>query len=238
MAFGRIGSSPMSLIRFNPAAGVRIPATAKQSDSRPKHLTPTQLARLRENLKSEHDRLLVDFLVASGERVSEVMGLDWSDVNLVRRRVTVRQRLYRGLDAPKSETSRREIRISPRMAERLRELRESRGEVSDDDPVFTSPEGARLDYANVYKRVLKPAMLAAGIGHGAFHRLRHTCGTELRRRGATLEEIQLHLGHHDLGFTRRVYVHLDADDGPDPELLDDLAGCVARPRSILRVVSG
>lgn len=31
--------------------------------------------------------------------------------------------------------------------------------------------------------------------------------TQLRRRGATLEEVQLHLGHEDLSFTRRVYVH-------------------------------
>lgn len=61
--------------------------------------------------------------------------------------------------------------------------------------------------------------------HGAFHRFRHSCATQLRRRGASLEEIQLHMGHGDLSFTRRVYVHLDSSDGPDPELLDELAGC-------------
>jgi integrase len=92
-----------------------------------------------------------------------------------------------------------------------------------------------MSYANVYHRILKPAMLAAGIEHGGFHRLRHTTGTELRRRGATLEEIQLHLGHHDLGFTRRTYVHLDAEDGPDATLLDDLAGCA--PVAALRAVA-
>jgi integrase len=37
------------------------------------------------------------------------------------------------------------------------------------------------------------------------------------RRGRS--EIQLQLGHLDLAFTRRVYVHMDADDGPDPSLL-------------------
>ena len=72
-------------------------------------------------------------------------------------------------------------------------------------------------------------MLAAGIEHGAFHRLRHSCGTQLRRRGASLEEVQLHLGHEDLSFTRKVYVHLDVSDGPDSELLDDLAGCEPQP---------
>jgi integrase len=86
-----------------------------------------------------------------------------------------------------------------------------------------------LNYANAYNRMLKPAMRAARIEDGGFHRLRRTCGTELRRRGASLEEIQLHVGHHDMGFTRRVYVHLDAEDGPDPTLLDDLAGCAPAP---------
>src|SRR5438067_1230998 len=90
----------------------------------------------------------------------------------------------------------------------------------------------RLNYANAYNRMLKPAMRAAGIDDGAFHRLRHTCGTELRRRDASLEEIQLHLGHGDMGFTRRVYVHLDAEDGPDPTLLDDLSGCAPAPRRL------
>ena len=41
---------------------------------------------------------------------------------------------------------------------------------------------------------------------------------------------------HDLAFTRRVYVHLDADDGPDPSMLDDLAGC-APEASRLRLVA-
>jgi hypothetical protein len=44
-----------------------------------------------------------------------------------------------------------------------------------------------------------------------------------------LEEIQLHLGHEDLSFTRRVYVHMDATDGPDPALLDAVAGCDEPP---------
>lgn len=43
--------------------------------------------------------------------------------------------------------------------------------------------------------------------------------TEIQRRRAVL-----------------VYVHLDADDGPDPEMLDDLAGCAPAP-TLLRVAS-
>jgi integrase len=77
-----------------------------------------------------------------------------------------------------------------------------------------------------------PFMRAAGIEYGAFHRFRHTNGTELRKRGVPLDEIQLQLGHHDLAFTQRTYVHLDAEDGPDPTLLDDLAGCARSLRVV------
>jgi len=224
------------IVRFNAAAGVRIPASAKQADTtKAKALTSAELERLRAKLTTDHDRLLVDFLVATGLRVSEAMALNWSGVDIARCRVKVEARLYRGLDAPKSQTSRRVVKVSPAMAGRLRLLWESRGTPALHEPVFVSPDGCRLDYSNLHKRIA-PAMRAAGIEHGAFHRFRHTTGTELKRHGASLEQIQLHLGHHDLAFTQRVYVHLDAEeDGPDPAVLDDLAGCTQAP-PVLRVV--
>jgi integrase len=226
------------LLRFNPAAGVRIPAGARRPEPKRKDLTSAELERLRAKLPDDESRLLIDFLVATGLRVSEAIALDWSHVNLGRGRVRIERRLYRGMDAPKSETSRRTVKISERMAERLATLHRSRDEASGapDCPVFLSPRGSRWNYGNAYNRLLKPAMRAAGIEDGGFHRLRHTTGTELRRRGASLDAIQLHLGHHDMSFTRRVYVHLDAEDGPDVSVLDDVAGCGPAPRP-LRVVS-
>jgi integrase len=223
------------IIRSNPAAGVRIPSGARRADGRRKQLTPDELKRLREKLISEDDRLFVDFLVATGLRVSEALALDWRDLDLSTRRLRVTRRLYRGMDAPKSETSRRAVRLSEAMVARLDALHARRG-ASQAAPVFPSPRGSRMNYANAYNRILKPAMRTAGIEYGAFHRLRHTTGTELRRRGAALDEVQLHLGHHDLAFTRRVYVHTGDDDGPDPAILDDLTGCAPASQRRLRVV--
>lgn len=90
----------------------------------------------------------------------------------------------------------------------------------DSDPLFVSPRGERLDYANLYHRILKPAMRKAGIPWGGAHRLRHTSATHLIRKGASANQAQLWLGHHDPGFTARTYVHLDADDLPDPAIFD------------------
>jgi integrase len=54
----------------------------------------------------------------------------------------------------------------------------------------------------------------------AFHRFRHTCGTVMKRKGASDSQIQLWLGHHDPGFTARTYIHLDSRDLPGPTLFD------------------
>lgn len=93
-----------------------------------------------------------------------------------------------GMRAPFSEPPRR---AHQRMAQRLWELRKSREHATDEDPILTTKTGKRHNYGNLYHRVLKPAMRAAGIEHRAFHRLRHSCVTQLRRREASLEEIQL-----------------------------------------------
>lgn len=38
--------------------------------------------------------------------------------------------------------------------------------------------------------------------------------------GASANQAQFWLGHHDPGFTARTYVHLDSDDLPDPAIFD------------------
>jgi integrase len=219
------------LIRFNPAAGVRIPSNAKQPDERRKNLTEDERAALRCQLARDEDLLLVDFLLAAALRVSEVMALDWIDFDARARLVSVRRRLYRGMGEPKSEQSKADVRLSAAMCARLEALRASRWYATGDhDPIFATVTGCRHNYSNLNNRVLTPAMRAAGIEYGAFHRLRHTTGTELRRKGVQPDAIQLHLRHHDPAFTSRTYIHLDSSDGPDPNLLDDVAGCVPAKR--------
>lgn len=207
-------------IRSNPAAGVRIPATAKVTEPKRKSLSDEEVDSLRAALASEADRLLIDFLLVTGVRISEAIALDLGDVDFGRRRVKVSKRFYRGFDAPKSSFGLREIPVTYELAQRLWAMRKDRPQAADADPLFVSTHGARLDYANVYNRVLKPAMRKAGIAWGGAHRLRHTTATHLIRSGASANQAQLWLGHHDPGFTARTYVHLDASDLPDPAIFD------------------
>lgn len=207
-------------IRHNPAAGVRIPSNAKPPERKRRALTEDEVDRLRAALTCEADRVLVDFLLVTGLRISEAIALDLGDVDFGRCRVKVTKRYYRGMDVPKSAYGRRRVPITPELARRLWAMRKDRPQASEADPLFVSPRGARLEYANVYNRTVKPAMRKAGIPWGGTHRLRHTTGTHLVRNGASANQAQLWLGHHDPGFTARTYVHLDSDDLPDPAIFN------------------
>ena len=211
------------LIRSNPAAGVRVPpGPADQIERDPrKALSEDELRRLLLELPPEW-HLFIEFLLHTGLRFSEAIAVRWGDLDFQQRRLHVRRRLYHGVDTPKSRYGRRAIPLSPRMLTSLANLRQSSSYHTDSEPVFASRNGTPLDYANLYRRVLKPAARRAGIPWAGFHTLRHTCATILFRNGLNAKQIQLWLGHHSPAFTLAVYVHLTVDDLPDPRFLDAL----------------
>jgi len=212
------------LIRSNPTSRIRIPRSPadRPDDQEPaKALTETELARLLAEVPAEW-RLFVEFLAHTGLRFSEAIGLRWGDIDINGQRLHVRRRLYHGVDAPKSRYGRRDIPLAPRMLATLEHCRSSTRYSAESDPVFATRAGTPLDYACTYNRVLKPAARRAGVPWAAFHTLRHTCATMLFRNGLNAKQVQTWLGHHSPAFTLAVYVHLLADDLPDPGFLDTL----------------
>jgi integrase len=85
----------------------------------------------------------------------------------------------------------------------------------DSDPLFAAPSGGMLDPHNLAARMFKPAAVRAGSGWASWHTLRHTCATELFRRGLNAKRVQVWLGHHSPAFTMATYVHLLSDDLPE-----------------------
>ncbi len=232
------------LIRSNPAAGLRLfitPASPTDderaddagrdvdSEGDVKALSEDELALVLEQLPADW-RSFFEFLSQTGLRIGEAVELRWRDVDLGQRWLHVRRRYYRGkVGLPKGRKKRR-VRLSAAMATTLWALRKET-RPGDDDLVFTSEKGLRIDASNLMSRVLKPAAVDAGLGergksaHGrsvavswvGFHTFRHTCATMLFRRGWNAVQVQRFLGHSDPGFTLRTYVHLLPEDLPEPD---------------------
>lgn len=209
-------------IRSNPAAGLRLGRVVASAPVKETHaLTEEEVVRVLAEVP-EGQRLLVEFLVGTGLRISEALALRKEDVDFGARRLSVSRRLYEGeLDAPKSRHGVRRVPLSEPLARRLwRRLATMPGETL----VFAGDDGQSLDRTHLY-RVVQSAGERAGISWPVgLHTLRHTCGTILYRRGVPKEQIRKLLGHHSWEFTAGTYLHLNDDDLPDGNVLADLAG--------------
>ncbi|GAB2772066.1 tyrosine-type recombinase/integrase [Streptomyces daliensis] len=77
--------------------------------------------------------------------------------------------------------------------------------------IFTSPGGLPLDRNRFNHRVWKPALRIAGVPAGrenGMHALRHFYASVLLDAGESIKAVSEYLGHHDPGFTLRIYTHL------------------------------
>jgi integrase/recombinase XerD len=94
-----------------------------------------------------------------------------------------------------------------------------RRSVADDHKVrsttshLTMLKGARRGMplsADGLDEILGGARARAGLAHATCHQLRHTCLTQLRKAGMSLEAVQAQAGHASIESTR-IYLHLGDD---------------------------
>lgn len=162
-----------------------------------------------------------EFLLLTGLRIGELIGLKQKDVDIYGRTIHVQRNFYRGLyQTPKTPESDRIVPLSHRawqiISKRLR-----LGE--PEAPVFTGRFGGVLNYRSMLE-AFKKTTAAAGLPDCGIHVLRHTFATELLRRGANIKVISELLGHRDIKVTCDIYsdVTLDMMSGA-VQLLDAAA---------------
>jgi integrase len=136
----------------------------------------------------------------AGLRLGEIVALEWRDVDLQARRVTVQRSDWLGhVTVPKGGRS-RQLPMTQRLTAALKSARHLRS-----DRVLCVSGGAPITRDRVIKAV-RAAQRAAGIEQGV-HILRHTFCSHLAMRGAPARAIQELAGHADLSTTQR-YMHL------------------------------
>ena len=200
--------------------------------------TPLTLDQVGTFLRSvEGDRLEALYMTAIGLglRQGELLALRWSDVNLDAGTLTVRHtRNSRTgtLAEPKTERSRRTLRLGAELAGALQEHRRRQleerlavgGRWHDGDYFFATPTGQSLDAANVSHR-FHAALAAAGLPSQRFHDLRHACATLRLEQGEELAVVSRILGHASITTTVNVYGHLtDAMLGRAADRTDVILG--------------
>ncbi len=160
----------------------------------------------------------------AGLRRGELLGLDWTDLDLDRGTLAVRRTLSRGADSrliagePKTASGRRQIALPTSAVDALRrhrlrrlELRLAAGPAHDDQGrVFTTDTGGPL-HPNSLALRFRRLTEAAGLPAIRLHDLRHTCATLMLANGEHPKVVQERLGHADIAMTMNLYSHVTPD---------------------------
>ena len=199
------------VIEHDPAAELHGP---RKTQRLPRVLSREEVGRLlREPKGSEplalRDRALLEVMYACGLRVSEVTGLEVSDVDLQEGMLRARGKGSKERLVPVGRHA--SAALSAYCARARPALAGSRaGGLRADSKLFLNRRGGGLSRQGLYKIVQGHARGAGLEERMSPHTLRHSFATHLLAGGCDLRSLQEMLGHADLATTQ-VYTHLSAE---------------------------
>jgi len=185
-------------------------SSPKQEKPLPKFLTVDDAFHLLDAVKLEsgldlRDRAVLEVFYSTGIRVSELVGLDWADIDAQLGIVRVVGKGSKERIVPIGAVALKALASYAESA-RLQWQVTCRGET----PVFLNHRGRRITTRSVARIVEKHLKLAGIQIKMGPHGLRHSFATHLLNGGADLRVIQELLGHVSLSTTQR-YTHLNLD---------------------------
>lgn len=203
------------LIYANPCDSVELP---RHQTREMQALTKAEAMRLIA-VPSKH-MCVFAFLLATGARPSEALGLKWIDIDLDRATVTIQRTLQwhsaggHYFAETKTKGSRRTIPLPASLVEQLKTHRASQAERLlkigvRTDLVFANSEGQPIMRKNLVRRHFKPALEKAELpANLSLYCLRHTCASLLLQAGVHPKVVAERLGHSSTMLTLDVYSHV------------------------------
>ena len=182
---------------------------ARRERRLPHALTIEEIERLIAQPEGEEplalrDRAMLELAYASGLRVSDVLRLERTALDLRGRAVSVTGKGDKQRTVPFGRAAERALRA---WLDRGRPLL-ARGARRRHDAVFLNARGGRLGRIGFWK-ILRARARSAGIASRVHpHALRHSFATHLLQGGADLRVVQELLGHASVATTA-IYTHLD-----------------------------
>jgi integrase len=190
-----------------------------KSNYKPLLITPQQAQSIINALRGKQPaRILVLLAALTGLRISESLGLRWSDISFSKQEIWVRRSWTRGrVGKTKTESSATYVALGPALAQALLDWRQQTPYADDEDWVFASPRkrGKQPLVANMLvEDYLRPAAVQVGIlsphdnRRFGFHSLRHALSSYLVTQTDTdVRTVQDTLRHSDAAITIGLYTH-------------------------------
>lgn len=188
------------VLRTNPAIGIKAPKPPKHL---PKNIDAEQITQLLNSERNEpldlRDLAMMELMYSSGLRLSELQGLDISDMDLNAGEVKVLGKRNKERIAP----------IGKKAVEAIQRWLAVRKEFRPiDNALFLNKKGGRLSHRSIQLVMAKWGKQQGLTTHLHPHKLRHSFATHLLEASQDLRAVQDLLGHSNLSTTQ-IYTHLD-----------------------------
>jgi len=205
------------LLPYNPTDKVTAPTWQRKE---PRAWSAEQIAEFLHHATATADPYTAVWrlLFSTGMRRGELLGLRWSDIDLVESTVTVRQaRVVAGskviTTTPKSRAGNRTFSIDPGTVTQLAQLKNSQEAQAElfgywfTDLVVVSPTGLPVQPKDLLQRFQRAAK-AAGLPVIKLHEGRHSAATWALQEGVPVHVVSQRLGHSQTSTTVNVYAHV------------------------------
>lgn len=221
----------------NPMLGVSIPPQKKFDRKEIRALTNEEQESFVKQAVSKYANgtqrykygYLYIFMMFTGLRCAEMLGLTWKHIDLINNTVTVNQTLVtiKNRDvksdkkfvtklqkSTKTDASMRTIPLSQQAIDAISNYKTHFYTGNENDFVVTTSKGHPLRTRH-FERSANYIFKAAGINASGVHILRHTFASNLFAANVDVKIISKLLGHSDVSTTYNTYVHLTSDQTYD-----------------------
>ena len=190
------------LIPYNPCENCRIPPKDKKEMT---ILPPEKIGRYLQEAEKYGVLPMFYLELSSGLRRGELLALQWEDLNVKERILTVNKQVTRmegelDVTEPKTKNSVRKVALSQQAVDLLVQEHEQHPDTGS----YWSPDAV----SRINRKLLKNAGIEE---HVRFHDLRHTFATMAISSGVDVKTLSSMLGHYSAGFTLDTYTHITND---------------------------
>lgn len=205
------------LIEMNPSVGIRLPKVTKKDFEA---WEPEQVGTFLDIAAEHRLGALFELAMLTGMRRGELIGMRWSDVDLTRRIVSIRNnRVQAGNviveNAPKTKSGRRVLDLDDRTVGTLLAWKASQeaqealwGDAwQSSGYVFTYEDGSALKPQYV-SRLFDKLRVKADLPKITFHGQRHENASLMIASGTDIAIVAKRLGHSSVSITADLYAHL------------------------------
>ena len=227
---GGLNSKPLSAKTVNDMIGLLLQIIKKHSISdmdieKPSYtqkevdiFTETEYNKLKSYLSIGTDsrKLGIIIVMLTGIRIGELCALKWENIDLENGIISINKTIQRIkvtgntkkqktkiiIDTPKSPTSIRKIPMPLILLNKLKAW-----EIPTNDDTYLLTNTKQYVEPRVYQRIFKDYLKACEVKDNKFHVLRHTFATTAISKGVDIKTLSVLLGHSDVSFTMKRYVH-------------------------------